>query len=335
MKFSASEYRADSDGNAIIDSEGKVVGEFTLGTAPRDDTAAGAFPRQSGIPQPFDYVDRGITPAERTIQLANCDDGARDTAAIAACRRDVPRARNEDRYEQRYSYETRGTLSGASGTFRCAADDTNTPCTVQNTGDKHTFAGTWVFVPDANASVRVMDMEWMRFGWWSRQDRSTGGWSFHTFHGGTAATTDVTAVTGSATYTGPAAGYYAMSLPGTTQSRQGQFDATATLRANFDTDKLSGMITDFQQESEWTLTLKEAEITDAGAASNTSAGVSWISGDETVDGGGWAAQLYSNVPLNSEGIAGIRPAGIAGTFSAAFGTVGKLVGAFGAHYSGQ
>lgn len=327
--FQASTYNADG---SVVDNEGKVTGSVEI-SADRPDTAAGVFPGVSAAPTPFNYLDRGYDDqAAKDAALAEC--GADETACRNAANR-IP-VRNTDRHPDRYSYETGGTLGGASGTFRCSAADTDTACTVQNRGNTFAFAGPWKFIPNANAKVRVEDGEWMRFGWWARQQRSNDAWTFHTFHGGTTPT-DTSDVTGTATYTGPASGYYAMSLPGTAQSRHGRFDASATLRANFANDKLSGSVTNFQQEPDWSLTLKEADIADSGAASNPTDGVSWTVGDETTDGGEWAAQFYSNVPLATSGIAGgIRPAGVAGTFEAEFGdvVVGRMVGAFGAHYTG-
>ena len=43
-----------------------------------------------------------------------------------------------------------------------------------------------------------------------------------------------TAVNGTATYSGPAVGYYAIYQPLGTQSGHGEFNATATLTADFD-----------------------------------------------------------------------------------------------------
>ena len=53
----------------------------------------------------------------------------------------------------------------------------------------------------------------------------------------------------------------------------------------------------------------------------------WTIAGNTESGGEWEAQFFSDV----DPYAGHIPEGVAGTFDARFGTVGRLTGAFGAH----
>ena len=176
----------------------------------------------------------------------------------------------------------------------------------------------------------------MHFGWWARKEVSNDTWTFKAFHGGEVTPMNITTVTGTATYTGPATGYYAMSLPSTAESRHGRFDATATMKANFGdsdtTGTVSGTITNFRQEPDWSLTLREATFETNGSvlATNTLGGVTWTIGENSTDGGSWEARLYSNVPSDATNFAATRPAGIAGAFEAEFGdvVVGRMIGAF-------
>ena len=76
-------------------------------------------------------------------------------------------------------------------------------------------------------------------------------------------------VTGSATYRGPAAGYYAIYEPATAQgSEHGAFSATATLNADFDSDPaddsrartVRGTIDQFSGHPDWSLALERGAI---------------------------------------------------------------------------
>ena len=58
-------------------------------------------------------------------------------------------------------------------------------------------------------------------------------------------------------------------------------------------------------------------------------GVTWSINGAPQDSGKWEAQFYSNLPAAES--TGVVPYGIAGTFEADYGTVARMIGAFGAH----
>ena len=68
-------------------------------------------------------------------------------------------------------------------------------------------------------------------------------------------------LSGSATYQGPAVGHYSFYQPLTAQSEYGEFNATATLTADFEEDEVHGFIDAFDVHSDWHLTLKHGAIT--------------------------------------------------------------------------
>lgn len=226
-----------------------------------------------------------------------------------------------------------GTLDGASGHFVCTS---TTACTVSNTGgDSYAFAGdAWAFHPTSqNATIKVDDDSHMHFGWWKREvTGATPSISYRAFQGGTFAATDATTATGSATYSGPAIGHYAVHQPaGVLEgagvvSGHGSFTAEAELTANFDANSLSGTISNFSHASNWSLTLQSAAITGSGVSDGD---VEWSIGQRVGTAGtddSWNATFYRDV---STGTA--QPEGVAGTFEATYGDVARMIGAFGAH----
>ena len=196
----------------------------------------------------------------------------------------------------------------------------------------------------------------MYFGWWRRQQGSNETFSYVPFAGiapdtmegdgdnlSFRATNDVpnfTLLTGSAAYRGPAAGQYAISQALGGQSGTGAFTARAEFTANFGTGTevgtLEGTVTNFSNDSSWSLTLNEATMT-RGEVASTSDAVDWTIGGNTSDWqGNWDAQLFSESDY-----AGQVPNGVVGTFTAIYDAdpgpdnvnediVGAIIGAFGA-----
>ena len=225
-----------------------------------------------------------------------------------------------------------GTFGGASGTFECTGT-----CTVQHQGGSvyNLSSGTWTFTTSSTARVSVDDDSYMYFGWWKRDQKMPRSLSFETFSGGAHAVANIPdALTGTATYTGDAVGQYAIYQPAGDDSSTGSFTASATLTANFGAadaeGTLSGRVTNFSNDADWSLTLMSQAIA-AGAVARpadpvATPSVSWTIGAHTETGGAWDARFFSDV-AGSTAI----PEGVAGTFSAQFGAVGRLVGAYGAH----
>ena len=218
-----------------------------------------------------------------------------------------------------------GTFAGVPGIFECIE-----PCTVVHEGGTtyNLSEGTWTFTTGKNARAPVPDDSYMHFGWWKREQKSDGSLSFEMFSDGAHDVDTVAAVlTGTATYTGPAVGQYAIYQPLGTQTASGSFTARATLTADFGSSNeegtLSGRVTNFGNASDWAVALNSADIS-SGAVSDGA--VSWTIGGNTEDGGMWDAKFFSDM-----GGSTAYPEGVAGTFDAKFAGVGRLIGAFGAH----
>ena len=337
-------------GGVVVDSTGKVVGWIPAGTLNMHDASASAFPRTSGAPMQIRLIDRGeFTQAEldehkmAERDRAPADDDVYDSRGfpVDPDYDRAKRARDEERYPEHYSVEVSGSLDNASGRFVCGGNDPAAECTVQNTGEAFDFSPNWRFQPSSSSQrVRVPDAHYMWFGWWSQQPISDpdGEFAYRANHGGTIEVSDVSGVTGKATYKGVASGQYAIYQPLGEQSSHGRFNANATLTADFDANTVSGAITEFSQQPDWSLTLHSRPI-NGGQIQAAEGSVSWLINGIPRDGAAaaerqWEAQFYSNIDLSELDPAPqtrVRPYGIAGAFTATYTDVGKMVGAFGAH----
>ena len=225
-----------------------------------------------------------------------------------------------------------GSFDGASGTFTCTDTDP-AGCTVFNSGATYTFTGTWTFKTSSpRATVRVPDTNYMYFGWWRQKDNTdpTEPFSYNTFStpGTAPGGSSFNNLTGSATYEGPAIGLYAIYQPLGAQSGHGEFKATARFSANFTANTLSGSVTGFDVNPDWSLTLGSTNMSD-GTASGASNSVSWTIGDSTKEGGMWTGAFHSDA--NPFPTPGYHPDGLTGTFDANYDAVARIRGAYGAH----
>ena len=165
-----------------------------------------------------------------------------------------------------------GSVHDIDGMFSCAVaaiEDCGAPARYSDdsveTGEIEDNAadGDWTFVPNEGAELYTDDEDYLTFGWWLDKGEdgkpdyvrlitsaSTGL--------GVARTGDSTlgtALRGAATYTGAAAGKYAMASAAENMYEGGHFTARATLEVDFDDDlpagvgkdgvALSGMIDNF------------------------------------------------------------------------------------------
>ena len=219
-----------------------------------------------------------------------------------------------------------GSFDGASGTFECMGD----MCTIEHQGGNRYIvsANNWSFTTSKTARVSVDDDSYMYFGWWRRVQLDDESFSYDTFSGGMYPVSGggFDDLVGSATYNGPAVGQYAIYQPADSDSGTGSFTAQARLEADFDTNMLSGQVTNFSNASNWTVTLNKASM-QGGNVDDDTGTVSWVIGSRTEDGGMWDARFFSDVTP----YAGHIPEGVVGDFTAQFGEVGRLTGAFGAH----
>ena len=110
-----------------------------------------------------------------------------------------------------------GSHHGVSGTYNCTPSDADAGCSASVAASGFTLAGgAWTFTP-SNAEARVMesaDTAYASYGWWISKGANDGPFNASVFTGRFGA--DPTALTigalrGTATYSGGAAGKYALS----------------------------------------------------------------------------------------------------------------------------
>ena len=235
-----------------------------------------------------------------------------------------------DQDDDRVRYFT-GSFDGGSGHFSCLGTD----CTVQYTGENYILAGgTWTFRALKTRRVTVRDDQYMYFGWWRKEMISDGTFSYGRFRGtvGAALSGGFTGLEGTAVYEGPAIGQYAIDAPLSSVSSHGSFNARARLEANFGdataAGNISGSITRFNEKPGWAVTLQNATIDANGSISG--GGVSWTIDDTTEAAeqpGTWMGEFHAGVDPYID----TYPTGVTGTFDANYGTIGRMIGAFGAH----
>ncbi len=234
----------------------------------------------------------------------------------------------------------KGTFDGVAGTFACASG-----CSLASGADGKlsTFGGTWTFTADskdATVAGALEDADYLDFGYWVQTDESGDGtvYMVDTFIRGqtpsSASAVNVTALEGSATYKGGAAGLYtkrafAAGGDGAVMAA-GRFTADAELVANFAGDdvavnlrnSITGTIKNFMDGGEvidaaWSLKLDKATISNAGAIAGT----------------GWSGTFYGAVAIDADdqtiGNQSMLPSGVAGEFTGGFNN-GDVIGSFGA-----
>ena len=236
-----------------------------------------------------------------------------------------------------------GTYAGAPGEYRCAEGGTNS-CLSQGTNDGIQLGGTWVFDPDNGAMAIQADSNYSYFGWWLREN-ADGTYSPSTFHGHNSGLTSTkpdvpTALTGKATYSGPAVGKYAIAgLP----NMGGHFTADASLSVDFEdatagVAAVSGAVTNFMAGGTavpWRVDLNTAG-TGIAANGNFNGTATWtIDGTASASGGTNNSGLYrgtfqrnnadsETVPMTATGIWEVPY--VAANDSEA---IGHMIGAFG------
>ena len=245
-----------------------------------------------------------------------------------------------------------GTYLGASGTYTCVLD---AGCMAAAAGAAGTdLTAGWTFTPNAGAMLQQEDSAYLQFGWWVRMDKD-GPTHAGAFYSSSA--TELAAVTetvintgalvGEATYTGKAAGKFAISDPlRPANDDAGHFTADAMLTADFkdaSTDNtnqstLSGTIDNFRlndgsENPGWSVALQETMFVDADdkfmtAATPDDDQTVWSIGDGSgAASGAWEAQLYDEAADDGSNV----PTTVIGSFSSGIGTTHSMVGAFGAN----
>ena len=251
-----------------------------------------------------------------------------------------------------------GMVRNVPGTFSCTGTAADAPCTgttLPNIGDDGKITGnpaSWTFTPtSSNAMIDVQDGDGhLVFGWWLQKDTKgvpTGVDVFAFAPGLTAsaAAVSATGLEGTATYSGGAAGKYALHHTGGANSEAGHFTATATLEADFDADSnndaadgndengltLSGKIENIMTGDvarDWTVTLMGGDAVGDAAAINalddtTLRAAEWQINPSLKATGQWDPILYG-------GDADDYPTAVTGEFEAGIDNLAHIIGAFGA-----
>lgn len=231
-----------------------------------------------------------------------------------------------------------GSFDGASGTYVCTpATGSDCRSSIKHGGGIELTGGDggWTFVPAQGATVPTPDGEYQYFGWWSRD--TDGSYAVGLFHRGTGGAADefadLPALQGTATYSGPAAGLFAI-VPQPGDASAGDFTATVTLEADFgdgtDLGTVEGSVDDFMvngQAKDWSVELQAARIGTQGAITpgNTATALTyWTIGDTKAQTTAtWSGQFHDTDDDRAPVVA-------TGRFEAVHGNVGRMIGAFGA-----
>ncbi len=226
-----------------------------------------------------------------------------------------------------------GTFDGAAGRYVC--DPTGAACTSSiRSGGGFALAGGagWIFVPGPGAMVAKPDAAYRWFGWWQRDaGGSTAIGAFHGGAGGEAADfADFALLQGSATYRGPAAGRYVLD-PVLGEAEDGDFTARATLMVDFADAAGAGSVTGTVDafvaggaRVDWSVALGTAALTAGGGIA--AGATSWtIGGQEGAAAGSpaWSGRFHD---VDADRV----PQTATGSFTASYGDIGRMSGAFGA-----
>ena len=228
-----------------------------------------------------------------------------------------------------------GSFHGVAGTYSC---EPSTTCTATFAASGFTLTGgAWSFEP-TNPEASLMDEPdnvYASYGWWIRKSADGTAYTASAFaanKGTKTAAADLNTLNGTATYTGGAAGKYALhsSTGGTNDA--GHFTADATLEADFTDNSITGTIDNFMcmcaggagAPRDWSVELKEATLAADGAISRAEEkDTVWTIGGIDADASGtWGGSLQENGEDN------VPNFGI-GTFYSEYGRDGRMVGAFG------
>ena len=247
-----------------------------------------------------------------------------------------------------------GNFNGAPGTYTCTTTaGVDCVVTISPTGTYTETTGTWEFTPELGATAWWNDTEFMSFGWWLQEPRNQdGAYTFQYYADGNVHTpAPGTLTTGTATYTGRAAGKFVVQEiedAGVVDGEAGMFVAAATLNASFGetVNSISGSITGFQSDnaavdvSSWSVTLHrktlgaKASLATAFGATQaetdpsraTYDGTTATMGDQTAYGN-WQGQFFGDA--NTGNTRDAYPLGVGGTFQAD-NDAASIAGAFGA-----
>lgn len=255
-----------------------------------------------------------------------------------------------------------GRFNDVEGKFMCTGESACTAMT-DSANKLVSLAGTWTFTPDDTKSTIqgvAPDGDFLAFGYWMNEMTGANGdtmYSVSTFADGALpyplAKARDSALEGTATYSGPAAGKYARETVTSDSEvatlRVGDFTAEVNLTATFgQVEKdgegtlspnmlhtVSGDVSKFTDENGDMLGIGseswEVELMTAGFASGDQGIVKQTFSGGTTGGGKWIGGFYGPDQMTDDqsNMTKVMPSGVAGTFDASFKN-GEVAGAFGA-----
>ena len=269
--------------------------------------------------------------------------------------------------ENEANFRVAGTFDGAPGHNQCTG---NCASTISD-GKLTALVGTaWNFKPASGAMVSSPDADYLYFGWWVSKDKDGAPTAASAFVGTVEGTpiaanntttiaygweTNANAISGTATYTGAAAGKYAYRDISEGTAHGGHFTADAELEAKFGATTTAGngvtgtidnfRLNDGTEDPGWKVSLNRAGWTGSGAVIATDAeadtdgyapaNTTWsINDNPAAVSGEWSGTMYDEKPGavsdDGPGDGNNIPTTVTGTFYSEFGSEGRMVGAFGA-----
>ena len=238
-----------------------------------------------------------------------------------------------------------GSFHGVTGQYSCVPGAGNT-CAVQVAANGFNLGGTvdstnafgaanaaWTFKP-GNPDALVTstpDPYYSSYGWWihTAEDGKLTVAPFTDEKGGILHVPDaqfLAALQGTATYSGGAAGKYALSSSTGGTNDAGHFTARAMLEADFTNLSVTGTIDNFMgadgMSRDWSVEMMKQTVTSGGRTSSASK-TKW-----TIDGTAGSASGQWFVNLKDNGDDGVPKSGF-GRFHSTFGVGGRMAGAFG------
>ena len=285
----------------------------------------------------YDVSNSGYDKGSNTLTFAEITDYA---ANVDSSNFDVASGDKTFKIPESGVVSIRGTYDGAMGTYRCTGT-AGTACTatVAIKGFTLVGAGAWTFSPDAGAMVHQADKKYLVFGWWL-QESDTGPMVGPITHNmGEFMAVGLEALKGSATYVGAAAGKYAIRSFRGGVADPGHFTASAILEADFSDNMITGTLDNFMggdgEGRPWSVDFMEAMIGDGGTFGHTTAAAcdmcmtQWsVDGVSEEKAGAWGGVFYDAIAAGKDSAG--TPMSANGTFSAQYGAIGHMIGAFGA-----
>ena len=253
-----------------------------------------------------------------------------------------------------------GSFHGVTGQYSCVPGAAGNTCAVQMAAEGFTLGtvsdadnnpatplafaaagGTWTFKP-GNPDALVTstpDPYYASYGWWihTAEDGKLTVAPFIDEKGGIQNVPDGTglaALQGTATYSGGAVGYYALSSSTGGTNDAGHFTARAMLEADFTNLSVTGTIDNFMgadgMSRDWSVEMMKQTVQTSGVFNGTdgSGGGGASKTKWTIDGTAGSASGQWRGKFKENGDDLVPTIGI-GTFHSSFGVDGRMAGAFG------